>query len=135
MKNTILLILLIIPFIGIKAQSDDVYSDWDRTQGNVKVRGFDFTPSEAENANRNAAIIANIQYCLKRYKQQQYLAIGGMTISSVAIVATEGSEDLINKIAGGVGILSFLVYVDSFKWLERASIEPSKDGVTFKFKF
>jgi hypothetical protein len=120
------------------------------------------TTSEIENLNYK---IDYIQYCMGKFHNQHgigtALTITGVAISTIALITipqpisttttkrvngkntdvtkvTQPNYD-VNKVFIGIGalmsIVGSIVVLDSYKWIKRGSISPTRYGVSFEMLF
>lgn len=79
--------------------------------------------------------IAPIQYSLNKfYKQKRvgHVFLGAGIISGAFYVLDPINNTSLGYIAGGLGLISFFIDIDSYKWIKRASLESSGKGITLK---
>jgi len=112
--------------------TDDVYYS-----GKAKQKTFSVEISDAS-AEENAAAIANMRYCLDQFQEQQkiatYISILGGAFAAVG-PTTMPDSNVPYYVGGGISLTGLVFYIDSFKWLQRASVQPNKDGMSFIFEF
>lgn len=135
MKHFIVILsVLALSTFASAQQTDDVYYQLSKTYN--ATPGV-YTISENVNPALNAAKIEHVNYCLQRFKDQQFMAMGVSFLAGM--VAGFGpsimDDNLIPYYAGGLSLVGIGIYIDSYKWLQRASIEPTREGLTFRFKF
>ena len=78
-----------------------------------------------------------IQYNLGRYYKQKrtsQIFYGLSFISGIAYFTNIENNLVFSYISGGLGLVGFVIDIDSYKWIKRASIEPTLNGVSIKVK-
>ncbi len=82
--------------------------------------------------------ITPLQYNLyKFYKQKRagHICIGAGIISGVIYGLDPYNNYLFAILSGGLSLASFIIDIDSYKWIKRASLETNTNGITLKVKF
>ena len=78
-----------------------------------------------------------IQYNLNgfyREKRLSQICYGLSFVSTIVWVKDPINNGAFMYLAGGLGLASFIIDLDSYKWIKRASIEPTLNGLTLKLK-
>jgi hypothetical protein len=81
--------------------------------------------------------IAPIQYNLDKFYKQKRIShyIMGAGVLSGIIFSTDPIENAaFGYIASGLGLISFLIDIDSYKWIKKASLETNGKRVTLKIE-
>lgn len=130
MKKLLLAVFLLMPAMAFSQIKDDIY---DQTANQKIDNVFDVENSDVDLV---AAKQKHIQNCLIRYKRQKesalFMMLGGAALSGIG---GHYSKDFAILGGGALSVVGFIWSVDANKWLKRASLDPTRDGATFKFRF
>ena len=71
------------------------------------------------------------------YKQKRigHMCMGAGIISGVVYALNPLENTAFAYIAGGLSLASFIIDIDSYKWIKRASLETNVNSVTLKVNF
>jgi len=78
-----------------------------------------------------------IQYNLNSFYKEERTSqvLYGLSLISGIVYATNPIKNsTFMYVAGGLGLIGFVVHIDSYKWIKRASIETTMKGVSLKIK-
>ena len=135
----------------IKCRNGKVYVDVDGNYEGLSIaidsselKGYSTTWDEVTNKRYSKEMtteesLHNIQKSLKAYKKQlaTSFVFSGIAVTSSLLYLTGG--DASHNALGYVSIASYLVggllYIDSIKWLERASLNVLPTGFTLRVTF
>jgi hypothetical protein len=79
-----------------------------------------------------------VQYNLEKfYKQKRisHICMGAGILSGLVYISDPLENTAFAYIAGGLSLASFIIDIDSYKWIKRASLETSVNSVTLKVNF
>lgn len=82
--------------------------------------------------------VTPIQYNLHRFYRQQRLShilMGVSLLSGVAYGVNPLDDVVLAYVSGGLALISLVIDIDSYKWIKRASLETSTNGVTLRVNF
>ncbi len=82
--------------------------------------------------------IGRVKHNLERfYKQKRasHICMGAGIISGVVFGLNPLENTIFGYIAGGLSLASFVIDIDSYKWIKRASLETNANSVTLKVNF
>lgn len=73
----------------------------------------------------------------KFYKQKRvgHVFLGAAMASGAAYVLNPEELSAFGYIAGGLGLISFVIDINSYKWLKKASLEAKANSVSVVLKF
>lgn len=148
MKHLIIILSVLVLSTFVRGQqTDDIYYERPKSSNSKEednpeeedyFRGRSYSISTDVNPALNAARIKHVNFCLDRFRIQQYTAMGVSFFGGVFIgLAPTGENDspFPFYVGGALSLAGLGLYIDSYKWLRRTSIEPSRDGLTFRFNF
>lgn len=81
--------------------------------------------------------ITPVQYNLHKFYRQKragHICMGVGVISSLIYVLNPIENSVFGYIAGGLGLAAYIIDIDSYKWIKRASLETSTNNVSLKIK-
>lgn len=130
MKKLLVVILILLPVVASSQKKESVVF--------MKTKTNSEHVFHVENADPDlvAAKQLHLQHCLDRYTtQRQWGMLLSILGGGAAIFGASESEDVLTY--GGLGLsgIGIGLQMGADKWLERASIEPTRNGAVFKFKF
>lgn len=77
-----------------------------------------------------------IQYNLKKYYTEERISeiFYGLSLVSSGVYALKPTKENFGFIyaSAGLGLIGFVIHLDSYKWINRASVEPTFNGVKVK---
>mgnify|MGYP006910583234 CR=1 FL=1 len=81
--------------------------------------------------------ITPVQYNLYKFYNQKragHICMGAGIISGVVFGLNPIENTVFGYIAGGLSLASFIIDIDSYKWIKRASLETNINSITLKVK-
>lgn len=79
-----------------------------------------------------------VQYNMDKFYQQKRLGhwiMAAAIASGTAYVMKPTETPAFGYIAGGLGLISFVIDIDSYKWLKKASLEAKANSVSVTVRF
>jgi hypothetical protein len=132
MKQILLILLLFLP--GMAFSQLRKLPEPSRTSNGLSYQVYgDYDDAEL------VAHLANMNYCLMRYhrgrRTARWLGFSGLVFAGFGAANGDDPGKILMGVGGAFGLFGCIVGLASERWLGRATIEPTRDGASFVFRF